>query len=273
MKHYIQASITVTSQNEKDILIAELAEMGFEGFEEQRATLKAFIPSDHFDQENFTALMADAGATYSTTIIEEENWNAVWESGFEPVIVNDFCAVRADFHQPVDRVRHEIVITPKMSFGTGHHATTYMMIEQMEQIDFKNKTVFDFGTGTGVLAILADRCGASTVIAMDNDDWSIENAAENVLRNRSKKVRVIKDDRITNERRYDVILANINRHVIVHQLKAIVEAVHKHGIILMSGLLAEDEADIHQLASGLGLSLRNKMEQHNWICLMYVSTK
>src|SRR5687768_4358010 len=164
MKNYIEASITVTSQIQKDILIAELSEMGFEGFEEERTTLKAFIPFDDFNQENFSRLMQTAGTTYSTAVIEEQNWNAIWESGFEPVIVKNFCAVRADFHPPVSGVRHEIIITPKMSFGTGHHATTYMMIEQMEAIDFRNKSVFDFGTGTGVLAILAERCGASTVV-------------------------------------------------------------------------------------------------------------
>jgi ribosomal protein L11 methyltransferase len=271
MKQYIQASITVSSQGDKDILIARLSEMGFEGFEEERTMLNAFIPSNDFDEENFRQLMENSGTKYSILVVEEENWNAIWEAGFEPVIVNDFCAVRADFHEPVTGVRHEIVITPKMSFGTGHHATTYMMIEQMESIDFRNKSVFDFGTGTGVLAILAERCGASTVIAMDNDEWSIANAAENTVKNFCKKVRVIKDDKINKVNTYDVILANINRHVIVHQLKAIVESASRQGVILLSGLLAEDENDIHTLATGLGLSLRNKEAKHNWICLMYVS--
>jgi ribosomal protein L11 methyltransferase len=271
MKNYIQASITVTSQNEKDILIAELSEMGFEGFEEERTMLKAFIPSDDFNEESFSRLMQNAGARFSTAVIEEQNWNAIWESGFEPVIVDDFCAVRADFHEPVKGVRHEIIITPKMSFGTGHHATTHMMIQQMEAIDFSNKTVFDFGTGTGVLAILAAQCGASSVVAIDNDEWSIENAAENIERNHSRNVCLIRDDKITNGSTYDIILANINRHVIVHQLKAMADTVAGQGIILLSGLLAEDEHQIHQLATTLGLSLRNKNEQHNWICLMYVS--
>ncbi len=121
--------------------------------------------------------------SFSKTIIEETNWNQVWESNFDPVIVDDFVAVRAHFHEPIKNVQHEIVITPKMSFGTGHHATTYMMMQQMRELDFAGKNVFDFGTGTGVLAILAEKLGAQKVIAIDNDDWSIENADENVKRN------------------------------------------------------------------------------------------
>ena len=120
---------------------------------------------------------------FSETTIEETNWNQVWESSFEPVVVDDFVAVRADFHEPIKGIKHEIVITPKMSFGTGHHATTYMMLEQMGKLDFKDKRVLDFGTGTGVLAILAEKMGAKKIIAIDNDEWSIENANENIKRN------------------------------------------------------------------------------------------
>ena len=120
---------------------------------------------------------------FKETLIPEANWNQVWESNFDPVIVDDFVAIRADFHEPVKGVSLEIIITPKMSFGTGHHATTYMMIEQMRELDFTGKSVFDFGTGTGVLAILAEKLGANKVIAVDNDEWSIENAEENFEKN------------------------------------------------------------------------------------------
>jgi ribosomal protein L11 methyltransferase len=270
MKQYIQALITVSGQNEKDILVAELTELGFEGFEEERTVLKAFIPADAFNEEHFTRLMQDAGFPFTTAVIEEENWNAIWEAGFEPVIVDRFCAVRADFHQPVDEVRHEIIITPKMSFGTGHHATTYMMIKMMQELDFNQKSVFDFGTGTGVLAILAEKCGAASVEAIDNDDWSIQNAEENMQRNAARRLHLRKDDKMPSGN-YDVILANINRHVIVQQMEAMAAAMCENGVILLSGLLEDDENDVHELAARLNLSLTNKATQHNWICLMYVS--
>jgi ribosomal protein L11 methyltransferase len=270
MKNYILAMIAVSGQNEKDILIAELTEIGFEGFEEERATLKAFIPANDFNETSFNSVMQKAGAAFSTAVVEEQNWNAIWEAGFEPVIVGSFCAVRADFHPPVDGVRYEIIITPKMSFGTGHHATTYMMIKMMGEMDFSGKSVFDFGTGTGVLGILAEKCGAASVEAIDNDDWSIENAKENMQRNSSVKLRLTKSDKMPGGR-YDVILANINRHVIVQQLQAMAAATAENGLILLSGLLEEDERDIHEIAVAEHLSLINKATQHNWICLMYVS--
>ena len=270
MKEYIQTEISVSEQPEKDRLIAQLADFGFEGFEEERSSLKAFIPLDQFRKEEFETMMREGGLRFSIQLIEEQNWNALWEAGFEPVVVDNFCAVRADFHQRVPGIKYDIIITPKMSFGTGHHATTYMMIEQMQQIDFDKKQVFDFGTGTGVLAILAEKSGASFVEAIDNDDWSIDNAMENLLRNQSEKISLKKRDLIEGEGRYDIVLANVNKHVIINQLKRMTDAVVDKGIILLSGLLAEDESDIHVLATGAGLSLRNKLEKHNWICLMYV---
>jgi ribosomal protein L11 methyltransferase len=271
MRKYIQIEIEVNSQPEKDILIAELSELGFEGFEEERTSLKAFINEKQFREADLQSLLQKTGMTYSLSIIEDKNWNAIWEAGFEPVVVGSFCAVRAHFHQPVAGVQHEIIITPKMSFGTGHHATTFMMMEEMQQIDFKEKSVFDFGTGTGVLAILAEQMGASKVEAADNDEWSIENAKENLLRNKSKTVQVINMDKITAARIYDVILANINKHVIMQQMKGISGAVSENGFVLFSGLLNEDEKEINQLASENGLRLINKKEKHNWICLRYVS--
>src|SRR5918995_4444294 len=183
MDNYIQIKFQNISQEQSDILIAQLTEIGFEGFEEEESRLKAFIASTNFDEKLLQNISTPQQLVFSKTIIEQTNWNRVWESNFDPVIVDDFVAVRAEFHEPIKDVEFEIVITPKMSFGTGHHATTYMMMQQMREIDFANKTVFDFGTGTGVLAILAEKLGAKTVLAIDNDTWSIENAYENIKRN------------------------------------------------------------------------------------------
>ncbi|MGZ8550441.1 MAG: 50S ribosomal protein L11 methyltransferase, partial [Chitinophagaceae bacterium] len=154
MNSYIQIEYQNISQEQSDLLIAQLSEIGFDGFEEEENKLKAFIDSNNFDETLLQDISTPLHVDFSKTVIEETNWNKVWESNFDPVIVDDFVAVRADFHEPIKDVELEIIITPKMSFGTGHHATTYMMLQQMIEEDFKDKIVFDFGTGTGVLAIL-----------------------------------------------------------------------------------------------------------------------
>jgi ribosomal protein L11 methyltransferase len=145
----------------------------------------------YFNEEDFPSYDVQSllnGYNFQSNTIPEQNWNEEWEQNFQPVVVDDFCAVRAHFHAPISTVKHEIIITPKMSFGTGHHATTYMMMQQMQNIDFNNKSVFDFGTGTGILAILAEKCGAKEIIAIDNDEWSYKNAEENLEMNSVKKL-------------------------------------------------------------------------------------
>lgn len=144
------------------------------GSKKKNLILKPFIPVDNFDETLFDKIVQSNNLSFTTSIIKETNWNQLWESNFNPIIISDFAAIRADFHKPIGEVKHEIIITPKMSFGTGHHATTYMMIHQMKEMDFTNKTVLDFGTGTGILSILAEKLGAAKVIAIDNDEWSIK---------------------------------------------------------------------------------------------------
>ena len=181
MNNYIQIEFQeISRQEQSEILIAQLSEIGFEGFEENENKLKHLFLKRILMKVFLQIYCSSLQLAFIKTIIEETNWNEVWESNFDPVIVDDFVAIRADFHEPIKDVQFEIIITPKMSFGTGHHATTYMMMQQMREIDFTGKTVFDFGTGTGVLAILAEKLGAENVLAIDNDEWSIENAAENI---------------------------------------------------------------------------------------------
>ena len=148
MTQYIQIEIRNISPEQSDMLIAELNVIGFDGFEEEENVLKAFIPAKDFDGGSVNEIAQKHAVTYIKSHIEETNWNAVWESNFQPVVVDDFVGIRANFHEPINGVEHEIVITPKMSFGTGHHATTFLMIQQMRDIDFSGKTIFDFGTGT-----------------------------------------------------------------------------------------------------------------------------
>jgi ribosomal protein L11 methyltransferase len=272
---YIQLEFQHISAEKSDLLLAALSVIGFEGFEEGEGSLKAFVPAGEFDENAVKELVTESKLSYTQTIIEETNWNAVWESNFEPVVVDDIknekhrVGIRADFHAPIKGVEYEIVITPKMSFGTGHHATTFMMVLQMQGINFAGKNVFDFGTGTGVLAILAEKMGAAYILAVDNDDWSIENARENLERNACTRVEVEKADRIPSGKNYDVILANINKNVILVNLPTLLAIIKPGGILLLSGLLEEDEAEIRAAVGKFSLQPGERTAKNNWISLRF----
>lgn len=269
MSKYIQIEFPEITSDQSDVLLAQLSSIGFEGFQEEENSLKAFIPSDDFDEGLLEDIVTTHNLSFTQSTIEETNWNAVWESNFDPVIVDDFVAIRADFHEPLQGVEHEILITPKMSFGTGHHATTYMMIQQMREINFAGKVVFDFGTGTGVLAILAEKLGASTVFAVDNDEWSITNTTENLEKNNCTKVDLQKADDAGTGKKYDIILANINKNVILDNFSNLSQQLLSDGILLLSGLLTEDEADIVKAAGTFQLKLIRKTERNNWVALKF----
>ncbi|MCU0403830.1 MAG: 50S ribosomal protein L11 methyltransferase, partial [Chitinophagaceae bacterium] len=179
MKYYLQYRIQCKEEESREMLIAVLSELGFEGFEEETGFLIATATEGSLDEREVGDWLNESGFSFTMEKLEEQNWNAIWESDFSPVEVDDFAAVRAHFHQPVPHVRYDLIITPKMSFGTGHHATTNLMIRALKDLEVSGKSVFDFGTGTGVLAILASKMGALVVEAVDIDSWSIENAREN----------------------------------------------------------------------------------------------
>lgn len=269
MGNYIQISFNGIQPEQQEQLIAFLSEAGYEGFEENDNVLKAFIEEKNFDKVLLNELVYKYQLTYSEQSIPEQNWNKAWEANFQPVLVDDFVVIRANFHDRIPGVKYEIVITPKMSFGTGHHATTYMMIQQMKDLDFTRKTVFDFGTGTGVLAILAEKLGASTVLAIDNDKWSIENAQENIRYNKCSKVQIQLGDTIQKAIRYDIILANINRNVILGNAQSIASSLKENGHLLLSGLLEGDEMAIREVFSTYNLFLRKKYSKNNWISLLF----
>lgn len=270
MNNYFQFTFSDITPEQSELLIAQLSNAGFEGFEEEANTLKAFVPEKDLDETLLNEIATQQGVKFSKTVIQETNWNAVWESNFQPVVVDDFVAVRAHFHEPIIGVEHEIVITPKMSFGTGHHATTFMMMQQMRKIDLAGKTVFDFGTGTGVLAILAEKLGAKKITAIDNDEWSINNAAENIQRNNCSAIDLQKAETAELNDRFDVILANINKNVILDNFSTLVQEVKAGGTILFSGLLKEDETDILRVAKAHLLNFVDKVEKDNWLCLRFI---
>jgi len=178
-------------------------------------------------------------------------------------------AVIADFHESIEGIQHEIRITPKMSFGTGHHATTYMVLKLMNGIDFNGKTVFDFGTGTGILAIMAEKLGADKILAIDYDNWCIENAAENIERNLSKKIILEKGDTADCHQLFDIQIANINKNIIQDNVEYLSKQGGEYAILVLSGLLAEDEEDIHQLFSARGWIQQNILHKNGWIALQF----
>ena len=268
MENYIQITITLKDDDPAGVLIAQLSELGFEGFEEEPSYIHAFIDEKKIFADDLEKIISANGLVYTKKYLPKKNWNEEWEKNFEPVIIGDFCAIRAFFHAPIADAKHEIIITPKMSFGTGHHATTYLMVKATGAIDFKNKTVLDFGTGTGILAILAAKCGANKVVGIDNDDWSIENAMENIKENDCSKISVQKDDSIAQTGVFDIILANINKNIILEHFNSFKQHLLAGGVLILSGLLSEDLADIEAEADKNRFRILSKLEKENWICLV-----
>ncbi len=273
MSTTIQVSIDVADEAIKDLMIAELADLGFDGFEETETGLLSYIALAGFDGEltsGLEELVNRYGLTYTSNAIDKQNWNALWESNFEPVLVDDFVGVRANFHDSFNgAVEHDIIITPKMSFGTGHHGTTYSVMQLMRGIDFANKSVFDFGTGTGLLAILAHKLGAVDILAVDNDDWCIENASENIVVNNTQSIEIHKVDNAKLNKKFNIIIANINKNIILDNLAFLAEAIVPGGVVLLSGLLVEDEPEIESACAALGWKHQETRTRNNWIALHY----
>ncbi len=266
MEKFIKIEVETDSPERLEILLAELSEINFYAFEENKNVLIAYINEKDFNKANLEDKLSK-GEVHKSTIIENRNWNEEWESEFKPVCVKTFAGIRASFHQPLQNVRHEIIITPKMSFGTGHHATTYLMVEQMEEIDFEGKKVLDFGTGTGILAILAEKLGAKEIIAIDNDEWSINNVLENLVVNNCKNVIVENRDNVSALVLQDIILANINLQVLNQSAAEFSSISHEGTLLLMSGFLAGDEARIISSFNNNGFFKKNSIERNGWISI------
>lgn len=271
MPDCIKFKIDIADAAIKEILIALLSAAGANGFEEEKNILKAFIPENEIAVLAVEKIIKENNVSYLKSVIKEKNWNAEWESDFKPVAIGNFCTIRASFHETDNNTQHDIIITPKMSFGTGHHATTYMMVQAMEGLDFKDKTIFDFGTGTGVLSVLAEKCGAQSIVAIDIDEWSIVNAMENFNLNNCHKILLTKAEEFMFENQYDIILANINRNIILQNLEKMKQHLSNNGVLLLSGLLTGDEPVIVGEAQRNNLKLQKKSEMNGWICLLMVN--
>ena len=253
-----------------EILIACLHDATeIEGFEEDGELVKAYIPATKYDQTFFERYTFPANIKYTLSVVENRNWNAIWEGGFEPVIIDDFVSVRADFHKAIEGISYEIIITPKMSFDTGHHATTSLMLESLRVYECAGKKLADFGTGTGILAILACKMKAAEILAIDCDDWSITNARENIEKNKCAGIRLMQADRFPAEAQWDIILANINLHVILANMQYFHHSLNNNGLLIISGILQEDKEKVQSLAADIFLVTDSVRQKNNWICITF----
>ncbi len=254
-----------------EILIAELGYAGFESFVETENGVTAYIQKEEF----FDAILDDIQIlksdefkiTYTSDQIEQTNWNKEWEKNFNPIVVDNKCAVRAPFHDKFD-TEFDIIIEPKMSFGTGHHETTHMMIQHILKNNFKDKSVLDMGCGTGVLAILAEMRGATKLEAIDIDNWCYLNSVENVERNNCKNIQVFEGEAsLLKDKKFNSIIANINRNILLNDIKIYASCLTENGSLFLSGFYKEDIPVIVSECKKYGLSVFDELERNNWIAL------
>ncbi len=256
--------------------MAELSNVGFESFVETEDGLLAYIQSDIFDDLAIKNVLEDyanrTAISYTLNAIAKQNWNEEWEKNFQPIAIAQDIYVRADFHSPPQDVfQHEIIITPKMSFGTGHHETTSMVMEHQLNIDHQNKKVLDVGTGTGILAILAEKLGANYISAFDIDEWSVENTIENLELNHCSKVKV-RLGTIENEPGdlFDIVLANINRNILLQQIPDYFKFMNVGAQLIISGFYESDISDIQSLAASVGLKKVAQLSKNQWASIVFL---
>ena len=252
----------------REVMVAQLGLLGFESFVDTPEGFKAYIPQSDFRENDFLQIdvfdIQGLEIEWQSQIIPPKNWNRLWEQNFSPIRVGNRCVVRADFH-PSEKAEYELVITPKMSFGTGHHQTTQMMISFLLDLDCKDKCVLDMGTGTGVLAILAAKRGAKSILAVDNDPWCVENTKENIELNRCQYISAELDDSVSTTKKFDLVLANINRNVLLEQIGDYGQILTSGGDLLLSGFYVEDLGIIRNTCEAEGFRFIRNFEQNGWV--------
>ena len=274
-QNYIEYQFTVVPKEPwEEILLAALQELPFESFDHSETSLLAYVPEMlHFEGFlNSISLFEDPSISISVKkkTIKPVNWNAKWESEFQPIVIGDNCVVRADFH-PDQGKRFELIINPKMSFGTGHHQTTHMMLDFALSESFEGKSILDMGCGTGVLAILASMKGAVSVDAIDLDPWCIENATENALKNNCSNVNCVLGSSLTKDiPTYGLIFANINRNILLEQISSYSLALIEGGVLLLSGFYQSDIESLRQCCEAGGLSYEEEKQKGDWCALKFV---
>lgn len=257
-----------------EILIAELGEVGFESFVENEEGVLAYIQQADWNEsvlEDIQILQSsEFEISFTSKVIKQVNWNIEWEKNFEQIEVDGIVSIRAPFHQNPN-LTYDIVIEPKMSFGTGHHETTHMMIQHLLELDLKDKKVLDMGSGTGILAIFAEMRGAKPIDAIDIDEWCFENSIENVERNNCKNISIYQGDvQLLKDKNYDLIIANINRNVLLADMSKYAKCLNSKGILLLSGFYIDDILILKDETSKHGLKIINQKERNNWVSLKLV---
>ncbi len=270
--NYIEISIglPVEKRHLSEIVIAFLAEQGYESFSETEGTLNAYITEDLYNEKETGLLMNAYDLKFTKSIIEQQNWNKEWEENFQPIVVDEKLAIKAPFHNQEFKTQYTIIIEPKMSFGTGHHATTHMMCKLMGDYDFSESHVLDMGCGTGILAIYASILGASSACGIDIDEWSYENTVENAQRNNIDNIVAIQGDvnSIPSEN-FDFVFANINLNVLKRDMASYVETMSPSSILFLSGFFYKELDQIKEVCSKLGLLFVKAIEKDDWTACVF----
>lgn len=264
------------NENLKDMFMELLGEIGFDSFMDTDDGFTAYCAEPAFDKEGLDGLLqmeqlADV-QVLDKELIPDQDWNATWEASYEPAIIDETCRIRAPFHEPDSSYKYDLCIEPKMSFGTAHHETTSQIIKLMLTDDFKGKDVLDMGSGTGVLAILAKKLGSATTVAIDNDEWAYRNALDNIKMNDENEIVVeLGDANSLNNRQFDIIIANINRNILLRDMKEYVKCLKKDGKIFFSGFYESDLVLIRKEAERLGLSYLNHVKKNEWTAAVFIN--
>ncbi len=274
---YTEVDITLSKTNPfRDLLVYNLGDEGpYDSFEEKKDGLKAYVPTDNFDEQflrdtidDLKSMDPDLRVEYTVTDLADKDYNEEWERQHQPVLVDGFCWVRAPFHPHRDDVKYEIEIEPKMSFGTAHHATTYLMLSLLEQQNVQGMRVLDMGSGTGVLAILAAKKGAAYVEAIDVDEWAYRNAQENFERNGVSVNALLGDaSLLTADKHFDLVLANINRNILLKDMESYATVLNPGGTLMLSGFYEHDVQSLQDKAETLGLRLVQQRSRNEWTAL------
>jgi ribosomal protein L11 methyltransferase len=275
---YIEVEFTLTPKEPwADVLSSALCDIGFDSFVESESGLTAYIPAADYSEDALKEEIQKYddlfSASFKVNNIKEENWNTEWEKNFQPVIISDLCYIRAPFHEPKGEFKYEIIIEPKMSFGTGHHETTTLMARMVLDNDLsaiKGKTVLDMGCGTGILAILAAQAGAENITAIDIDEWAYENSVENTLRNGVPQIKVeLGDAKLLHALKFDTILANINRNILLEDMHVYDRALNTGGNLFISGFYVSDIEILKNKATSLGFTFVGENNLNNWAVMHF----
>ena len=273
MTNYIEYKFQVTETEPwNEIIIATISDLPFESFVENENGFDAYIPSTQENEVEIKEVLDSlemVDFSYSRKEIEQQNWNATWEENFTPILVNDQCLIRAEFHETIENIPYEIIIQPKMSFGTGHHSTTHLMVEYILETEFTGKDILDMGCGTSILAILAMKKDANYAECIDIDEWAVENSIENGKRNGVSLDAKMGDNSLLGSKTFDIILANINKNILIAQIPSYINVLNKGGDLFLSGLMEQDFDDIYAFCTEHKLTFVSKKQRNEWIALHF----